>query len=483
MASPVSMNAGASADGLRGRALWMAALSISIGMVCANLDMSIVQNALPSLSIELHMDSSKAVSIVTIYMLATLTLLLPFAPLSDRVGYKRFYLAGFLVFIGASLLCGVAGNAWELQCGRLLQGIGSAAMMCSTTSLLRIVYPRAMMARAIGSNSTVVAVSLAAAPSLSAFILTHLSWHWLFLINLPLGLVACLLGWRALPASAAQLPNPTTSAARTQWRAVFAALDWADTLLNIVFFALLLAGTEALGRRPLFGVGLLGAAALLGWWFVRRQLRAVTPMLPFDLLRERSYALTIATSFASFAAQGAAFVSLPFYFQRTLHYSLATTGLLLTAWPIALAVSSQLAARLSQRVPVAYLCAVGQALLGLGLALVATRVLPAEPGVLATLLAISGAGFGLFQTPNNTVIVRSAPADRSGAVGALRAATRTCGQLLGAAFTGLMFLVSQASGVLDGATLGLYLAAALAAWASVCSLGRSAPGVRSSNAS
>jgi DHA2 family multidrug resistance protein-like MFS transporter len=463
-------------NGLTGRPLRLAAISIFIGMVCANLDMSIVQNALPGLSRELRIDSAESVWIVTLYMLVSLTLILPFAPLSDRVGYKRFYLIGFIVFIVASLACGLAGSFWLMQTGRLLQGVGSAAMMCSTTSLIRLVYPREMMARAIGFNSTVVAVSMAGAPSLSAFILTHLSWHWLFLINVPLGAFACVLGYRALPSNRVQLPDLVDRAALRAWSQVVISQDWLGVALNIAFFTLLLLGTEALGRVPTRGVALLACAALLGYLFVRRQAGSADPMLPFDLLADRNYGFTIATSFASFAAQGAAFVALPFYMQGTLGMTPAMTGLVLTAWPLSLAVAASSAGHMMRHIRISRLCGLGLCLLGAGMVALGCGLGRGSIPLLIILLGICGVGFGMFQTPNNYVIVASAPADRSGSVGGLRAATRTAGQLIGAALAGLMFLVAQAWQMLDGATLGLFLSAAMALWAAACSLSRRTPG-------
>ncbi|WP_347555078.1 MFS transporter [Robbsia sp. KACC 23696] len=486
-------------DGLQGAILHMASASIFIAMVCANLDMAIVQNALPALTHDMAISSSDSVSIVTIYMLVTLTLLLPFAPLSDRIGYRRFFLGGFLLFTLASLGCGLSRTLWELQLTRLLQGVGSAAMMCTTTSLIRIVYPKARIARAIGANSTVVAVSLASAPSLSAAILLHLSWHWLFWINVPLGVIAMGFGLRSLPHSDGQMPAPFTPAARTQWQRTFLSIDWAAVVLNIAFFTLLLFGTDAVVQRPAEAAAMLAVAALLGYLFVRRQIHVAEPMLPFDLLRERRYAFTIATSFGSFAAQGAAFVSLPFYLQRGVGFDAVHTALIMTAWPLALACSSQVASRLTARVPIAYLCAIGQGMMTIGLGLVAARVLPASLPCLMALLALSGAGFGFFQSPNNYVIVASAPPGRSGSVGALRAATRVSGQLIGSALCGLALLLGRlldapastaqsvlpltathaagmhaisAGGDSAGALLGIWIATGMALLAGLCSLSR-----------
>lgn len=485
-------------DGLRGAALHMASIAIFIAMVCANLDMAIVQNALPALTHDMAISSSDSVSIVTIYMLVTLTLLLPFAPLSDRIGYRRCFITGCVVFTLASLGCGLSHTLWELQLTRLLQGVGSAAMMCTTTSLIRVVYPKARIAHAVGANSTVIAVSLASAPSLSAAILLHLNWHWLFWINVPLGLIAIGLGLRSLPHTDGQLPAPLTRATRALWFSTFAAIDWIAVVLNIAFFTLLLFGTDAVVQRPGQAAVMLAVAALLGYVFVRRQIHAADPMLPFDLLKARHYAFTIATSFGSFAAQGAAFVSLPFYLQRSVGFDAAHTAVIMTAWPIALACSSQVASRLTHRLPIAYLCATGQGMMTVGLGLVAAQILPPTLPCLMALLALSGAGFGFFQSPNNYVIVSSAPPGRSGSVGALRAATRVSGQLIGSALCGLALLLghllSGASGLHavepnaamhaasvhalgvagdgTGAILGVWIAAGMALLAGICSLGR-----------
>lgn len=461
----------AARDGLRGLRLVFAATSMFIGVACANLDMGIMQNALPVMSGQMHISASASVWIITVYMLVSLTLLLPFARLSDGIGYRRSYLIGLAVFVLASLGCGLSMTLWQLQIGRVLQGVGSAAMLCSTTSLIKVVYPRAYLARAIASNATVVAVSFAAAPSLSALILTYLSWHWLFLINVPLGIIAYILGVKNLPfgvdgATSAQDAKPA------DWAGAARAIDWIAVVLNIVFFALLLLGTETLATEPLDGVVMLAVACVAATFFVRRQLNDPRPMLPFELLKQRHYAFTIATSFASFAAQGAAFVSLPFYLQHAMGLSEARAALVLTAWPLTLAIAAQVASRLTHRVAIPYLCAAGQALMTAGLMIIVTGVLANHLSLIAVMLALCGAGFGLFQTPNNYVIIASAPAGSSGNVSALRAATRTSGQLIGSALSGVIFLVSHRMNGTDGAVFGIALSAGMALWAGVFSLSR-----------
>lgn len=459
-------------DGLKGTRLRWAAYSIYIGMICSTLDMAILQNALPTLTRELHVSSADSVWIITLYMLVMLILLLPFAPLSDKIGYRRTYLVGFMVFTVASLGCGLSVNLVELQIGRVLQGIGAAAMTCTTTSLIRLIYSKEMMAKAIGGNATVVAVSLAAAPSISALIMSRLSWHWLFWINVPLGLIAMFLGWKSLPGSPGQMAPPSSISGRLAWRGAFTSVDWWSVLVSVGFFGLLLVGTDVIVHAPVPGVAMLAVAGGFCALFVRRQVRDPHPMLPFDLLGERNYALAIATSFGSFAAQGAAFVALPFFLQRSASMDMKHAAVILTAWPLALALAAQVSARLQSRVSTEKLCAIGQAMTATGLALVASKLLPGTLTTYVCLLALSGAGFGLFQAPNNYLIVSAAPPLRSGSVGALRAATRTAGQLLGSALCGLAFLVGAVFHMRDGSTIGIWMAAAMALGASLFSLSR-----------
>jgi DHA2 family multidrug resistance protein-like MFS transporter len=465
------MNQAVLTDGLRGTRLTLAAVSIYIGMICANLDMVILQNALPSLTHELGIVSSDAVWVVTLYMLVMLILLMPVSSLSDRIGYKRTYLWGFGLFALASLGCGLAPGFTSLQIGRVLQGIGAAAMMSCTTSLIRLVYSRERMARAIAANATVVAISLAAGPSLAAVVLLHLNWHWLFWLNVPLGAIAMVMGYYALPDNTKQLPLRLDRQALRQWRKAVAMIDGPSFIMSAVFFILLLLGSDHISQQPLFGSLALAAAALFGWGFVHREKRAPFPMLPMDLLSQREYALTVLTSLASFASQGAAFVALPFFLQHRMQLSLAESALVMTAWPVTLALAAPVAARLSQRIAIAKVCSTGLGMLASGLLVIATGLLPPAAEWLMIPLAVCGAGFGLFQAPNNYLIIASAPAERSGAVGGLRAVTRVFGQLTGAAMVGLLFALSSTGGS-DGSVRGLLLAALLAAVASMASLTR-----------
>ena len=202
----------------------------------------------------------------------------------------------------------------------------------------------------------------------------------------------------------------------------------------------------------------LVAAVLIGSVLIRRQADHPAPMLPIDLFRRPLFALSTATAICSFAVQGLAFVSLPFYFEDILGRTQVETGFFMTPWPLVVAMMAPIAGRLSDRYAAGILGSLGLALLGLGMALLA--MLPANPHVadIVWRMALCGCGFGFFQAPNMKAIMSSAPADRSGGASGIVATARLIGQTSGAALAALCFgLVGR-----EGATTALVLGAAFA---------------------
>jgi DHA2 family multidrug resistance protein-like MFS transporter len=234
-------------------------------------------------------------------------------------------------------------------------------------------------------------------------------------------------------------------------------------------FGLLFTGADVLTRGGvawLGGVELAGAA-ITGSLLVRRSRGQEFPLAPIDLLRSRIFALSVATSVASFTAQMLAFVSIPFYLQGVLHRTQVETGLLMTPWPCAVGLSATIAGRLSDRFPAAILSGAGLVLMALGLGLLA--LLNADSGAfaVASRMAICGFGFGFFQAPNNRTLLSAAPVERSGAAGGMLATARLTGQTTGATVAAICFRVAA-----HAEATALLIAAAFAALAAIASLSR-----------
>ncbi|MDB5845743.1 MAG: transporter [Polaromonas sp.] len=459
-------------DGLPPRERVHALVVIVLGIAMSVLDGTIVNLALPDITRELHALPAQAIWVVNAYQIATLALLLPLATLGDIVGYRRVYLAGMAVFTAASLACALADSLTALTLARVLQGLGAAGIMSVNTALVRLVYPARLLGRGIALNSMVVATASVAGPSLAAGMLSAASWPWLFAINIPLGLLCLWLGRAVLPGNLAK-----ASGAR------FSLLDVA---LNGLMFALVFMGIDGLGVRLEPGAGgalgtpvwlavsELAAGLVVGVVYVRRQLAEPVPLFPLDLLRIPVFALSMGTSVGAFCAQTLAYVGLPFLLLGSYSRSHLEAGLLLTAWPVAIVVVAPFVGRLIGRWPSGLLGGIGLALLAMGLA--ALALLPAQPGNadMAWRMALCGVGFALFQSPNNHLIITSAPAQRSGAASGMVGTARLTGQTLGAVLLAIVFSFYETNSG-QGPKLALWLGAGFAALAGVCSALRIKP--------
>ena len=326
------------ADGLpMPRRVW-AILAVAFGVSLSVIDGTIANVALPTIGQELGISSADSIWIVNAYQLAIMVSLLSFSALGDVVGYRKIYIGGLMLFTVASVACALSGSLQTLVLARVMQGFGAAAITSVNTTLIRFIYPKAQLGRGMGINATVVAVSSVAGPTLAAGILSVASWPWLFAVNIPMGLVALALSRRFLP------ENPVRVSAHR--------FDWRDAVMNALTFGLLMASVEGFSHGLDPRLLTLGVAALLviGFFFIRSQLREPYPILPFDLLRIPIFSVSVLTSICSFLGQMLAMVALPFYLQDACGYNDVQTGLLLTAWPAIIMIVAPAAGITNQKV-------------------------------------------------------------------------------------------------------------------------------------
>jgi MFS transporter, DHA2 family, multidrug resistance protein len=434
-----------------------AILTIGLGLIMAVMDSAIANVALPTIAHDLDASPAFSIWIVNGYQLAITISLLPLASLGEIIGYRRVYLAGLLLFTVASLLCALSDTLLLLTVSRIVQGFGAAGIMSVNTALVRYTFPRALLSRGIAFNALMVACSAAVGPTVAAAILAVGTWPYLFAINIPLGAVTLVLGWRALPHTARGSH----------------AFDWQSAVLSAITFGLGISAIDSAGHGESLSFWLMEFAIALvaGVLLVRRQTEMASPLLPLDLLRIPIFALSICTSVASFCAQMLAFVALPFYLETRFGYSAVQIGLLITPWPIAIAFAAPLAARLVERYPAGLLGGVGLLLFAAGLG--ALALLPDHPSITDVVwrMALSGVGFGLFQTPNNRTMIAAAPRERSGGASGLLGTARLSGQTLGASLVAL-FLARYPA---DGTRISLTAGAGIAVLAAALSMLRLSP--------
>jgi DHA2 family multidrug resistance protein-like MFS transporter len=414
-----------SRDGLPPRQRRKAFLAIAITVCMATLDTSITNTALPGIAADLRSEPASSIWVINSYQLAVLATLLPLASLGEVWGHRNVYIVGLILFTLTSLACGFAWSLPSLVFARALQGLGAAAVMSVNTALIRFIFPMNMLGRGVGLNALVVAIAFTIGPTVASAILSVATWHWLFLVNVPAGLLALALSLQNLP--------------RTT-RAVH-GYDLIAALLCAGFFGSLILALGAASQGSSFLVWcaeLALSGACCGLLLVR-QSRHPAPMLPVDLFREPVFTLSAVTAVFSFATQGLAFVSLPFLLQSNLGHSQVETGFLMTPWPALVAIMAPIAGRLSDRYPPGLLGGMGLLALGTGMATLA--LLPTNPTPIDLIwrLVLCGAGFGFFQSPNLRALMTSAPPQRSGGASGIVATARLLGQTSGAAQVALCF--------------------------------------------
>jgi len=423
----------------------MAAVAIAIAM--AVLDSAIANIALPTIARDMASTPAATIWVVNAYQFAVTVSLLPLAFLGDVFSYKRIYMVGLAVFTVASLGCALSPNLPVLVVARVVQGFGGAGIMGVNTALIRFIFPRAQLGRGLGFNALIVATFSALGPSIAAGILSITSWHWLFAINVPLGGIALWLASRVLP---------VTPRAKHRF-------DVLSALLNAATFGLLITAVDGLGRsRGVIEIGELAAALIVGTIFISRQFTLTVPLLPVDLFRRPVFALSVVTSICSFIAQTIAYVALPFYFQNVSGQSQVETGLLMTPWPAIVVIVAPIAGRLSDRYPAGLLGSAGLGLMTAGLVCLLLMPSHASYTDIAWRMAISGLGFGFFQSPNNRLLVGSAPRERSGAGSGMLSTARLTGQTIGSALVALTFGLAGTD-IAHGTHLALGLAVLAAA--------------------
>lgn len=433
---------------------WLVMAAVAMSTFLATIDGSIVNVALPTLVTELDTLFPVAQWVILAYLLIQTTLMPGVGRLGDMLGKKRIYSAGVAVFTLSSVLCGLAPTVYWLIAARAAQAVGSAMALGLGMAIVTEAFPPAERGKALGLNGTFVSIGIVLGPTVGGLILDVASWHWIFFVNLPIGLMGLALAWRYIP--------DTRPAGRQRF-------DFAGAItLFISLLALLLALT--LGQRFGFGDGRI--LALFALWllflllFLWVEWHHPQPLIDLRLFRRRRFSLGLLTGSLAFVAIAGATLLLPFYLQLMRGYNTRQVGLMMALIPLFLGVVAPLAGAASDRYGARRITAVGLFIAALGYG--AMSQLGPETSLLAYALAVTplGLGMGLFQSPNNSAIMGSAPPERLGVASGLLGLSRTLGQTSGIAIFGALWagwVLLYAAAPLPGGATTAPLPAQLAA--------------------
>ena len=452
---------------------WLTFAAVSSGVLLSTVDGSIVNVALPTLSEEFGEPLAVVQWVVLAYLLTQSTLVLMVGRLGDMIGKKRIFTIGFVVFTLFSAIAAAAPTVFWLIAARALQAIGGAMVIGLGIAILTEAFPDDRRGQVLGLIGAVVSVGIVTGPTLGGLILDVSSWPWIFLVNVPIGLIATGMAIRYVP--------DTRPAGRQRFDAA------GSSIFLVAMLSLLLAlsfGQERGFSEPLI-LSLLGLAILTTIAFVALELTIRDPMLDLTMFSHVDFSIGVVTGMLTFMAVGGLFIVSPFYLTDTLGLSPRDVGLVVAAGPLMIGLTSPISGRVSDRIGSRPVTVVGLAIVLVGYVLLLR--LDGQSGVPDVLVALIpiGAGLGVFQSPNNSAVMGSVPPSRFGVAGSMLTLVRIVGQTIGIAALGAVWAirlaarlaaqpatepsaVAEAGAVRDFSTVGaalLAIALVLAVWA------------------
>ena len=411
-----------------------ALVSLSLSMLLSSLDTSIANVALPTLARAFTASFQEVQWVILAYLLAATTLIVSVGRLGDIIGRRRLLLAGIFLYTVASVLCAVAPAFWVLIAGRAAQGLGGAIMMALSMAFVGETVSKDRTGSAMGLLGTMSAIGTALGPSLGGVLIAGFGWRAIFLINLPLGLLTFLLAHHYLPVDRRE---PETNRA---------GFDHVGTLLlALTLGAYALAVTLGHGSFGTLNLALLLVAAIGVGLFVRVEARTVSPLIRLGAFRDSMLSASLAMSALVTTVVTATLVVGPFYLSRALGLDAAMVGLVLSAGPLVAALTGVPAGRMADHFGAPRVVVVG--LIGMGTGCFILAMVPSTLGLSGYLvpIVVITAGYGLFQTANNTAVMSGVSPDQRGVMSGMLNLSRNLGRITGASVMGAVFAFASAT--------------------------------------
>ncbi|HEY9602088.1 MAG TPA: MFS transporter [Allocoleopsis sp.] len=407
---------------------WWAMLGIGLGVLMFTIDTSIVNIALPTLVNELHTTFATIQWVVLSYLLIVTALVLGAARLGDMLGKKRLYNIGLVIFTISSLLCGVAPSVYYLIGFRALQGLGAVFISALGAAIITEVFPSSERGRALGIIGAVVSLGVALGPTVGGLLIGIRGWRTIFLVTIPIGIVASFIVARVVPPSAKGT--------------IKQRFDWLGALVimaTLTCFALGMTEGQNRGFNSAIALTLLAVAAIGLIGFVAIETHIEQPMLELGIFRNLQFSLSLLMGLFVFISIAGLIFILPFFLELVLHYSTQQVGLLLAVSPVLGGIVAPFSGSLSDRLGSRIISLLGLVLMIIGCLLLST--VNAQLTQLGYVLRVApfGIGLGMFQSPNNSAIMGGVSRERLGIASGLLSLTRTFGQTTGVPLLGALF--------------------------------------------
>jgi EmrB/QacA subfamily drug resistance transporter len=406
---------------------WFVMAAVACEVFLATIDGSIVNIALNTLVEELHQPLAVVEWVVLAYLLVIATLMLSIGRLADMFGKKKLFAAGLATFTIGSLLCGLSPNIYWLITSRVIQAVGASMNMALSTAIVTEAFPDKERGKALGIIGLFVSMGVIAGPTLGGIILQHLSWHWLFFVNLPIGVIGFILVLLYVPNL-----KPTGNQK-------FDFLGAGTLFICMISFLMALSIIQTDGFNNSIIYVLFVLAVVMAFVFIRVEHKAEEPMIDLKLFTDRLFSINLITCLLSFIASAGVTLLIPLYLQNIMGYDPQKTGLLMIISPLAMALAAPISGAISDRVGSRILTTIGLSIALIGYTLfIGLNEHTSLPVYILSYVAI-GMGMGIFQSPNNSAVMGSAPKGRLGVASGLLSLTRILGQTAGISILGAVW--------------------------------------------
>lgn len=390
------------------------------------LDSTIINVALPVMVKIFNVNMTSVQLVVISYLVTIVSTILFFGRLGDIKGKSKIFNLGLLVFTIGSLLCGLSKSFSSLVVFRIIQALGASAAMANNQGIITQVFPASERGKALGINATFLALGTMLGPALGGFIISYLSWHYIFFINIPIGIIAVIMGFKILPKKLEDKKEKIDF--------LGAGIFGASV---ICLFCSLLVGQRVGYDNYLIILGFIVAICLF-CVFIYIEKKLKHPLIDLSLFKNSLFSVGILCTFICYVAFNSNNMVQPFYLQDVLKMSPSYAGMVMMISPIIITVLAPFSGHLSDKIGSEFLTLVGLALMGAGLGLMATLNENSSLYSLVIFIALLAVGNALFLSPNNSLVMSSAPSNKLGIAGSINAFVRNLAQTSGVAMATLI---------------------------------------------
>ncbi|NRT78657.1 MFS transporter [Clostridium beijerinckii] len=423
-------------ENVKNRNKWSILIIVLMFTFMSALDGSIVNVALPKMATALNVTTSSIQLVATSYLIVIAGTVLIFGRLGDMFGKSKMFIFGLGLFTLGSLLCGITSSFPILILARVVQSIGAAGTMANNQGIITETFPPSERGKALGFLGTSIALGSLIGPGLGGLIVGAASWEYIFLINVPIGVIALFCAIKLLP---------------KENKAAKGKLDILGAVLFVFaivpLFGALYEGINIGFEDPMILLSFaIAITSFIIFIFVEK--KKEDPLLQLNIFSNKLFSLSIFCAFITFVGIFCNNIILPFYLQDVMNYTPEHTGLIMMVDPLLLTVVAPFSGSLSDKIGSEILTFIGLILISLGLVLMATLNIDSNLLITIVFIGIMSIGLGLFQSPNNSLIMSTVPKDKLGIAGSVNALVRNLGMVCGIALatTLLYSMMSSAIG-------------------------------------